>query len=152
MGTLQDFIHRHYNGLSCICRFDIKCHLLFNYIALPKNYETAGDSKKLRLFYESIIIIYLFFRFSFSFPYQQPEKIHFRFFTKFRLLTNGQKGRWPQRCQHVSSLRCSVYMRVPNRFFGIRDFPYLKLGIRARFAKSGEIRDWKYARELECPK
>ena len=114
MVTPKDFIHRHYNGLSCICRFDVKCHLLLNYLALPMNYETAGDSKKLRLSDESIIIIYLyiylFFRFSFFFPHQQPEKIHFRFFTKFRLLANGQKGRWPQRYQHVSSLRCSLYI------------------------------------------
>ena len=95
---------------------------------------------------------YLFFRFSFSFPYQQPEKIHFRFFTKFRLLANGQKGRWPQRCQYVSSLHCSLYMRVLSRFFGTRNFPYLKLGIRDLKAKSGKIRDWKYGRELECPK
>ena len=43
-------------------------------------------------------------------------------------------------------------MRVINRFFGIRDFPYLKLGIRDFKAKSGKIRDWKYARELKDPK
>ena len=85
---------------------------------------------------------HLSFRFSFSFPHQQPEKIHLRFFTKFRLLANGQKGRRPQRCQHVSSLRCSLYMRVPNRFLGIRDLK----------ANLGKIRDWKYAPELECPK
>ena len=29
--------------------------------------------------------------------------------------------------------------RVPNRFFGIRDFPYLKLGIRDLKAKSGGV-------------
>ena len=75
-------------------------------------------------------LFYLFFRFSFSFSHQQPEKIHLRFFTKFRLLANGQKGRWPQRYHYVSSLRCSLFMRVPNRFLAIRDFPYLKLGIR----------------------
>ena len=28
------------------------------------------------------------------------------------------------------------YSRVPNRFFGIREFPYLKLGIRDFKAKS----------------
>ena len=62
MVTPNDFIHGHYNGLSCICRFDIKCHLLFNYIALPKNDETAGDSKKLRLADESIIFILFIFQ------------------------------------------------------------------------------------------
>ena len=46
----------------------------------------------------------------------------------------------------------SSYMRVPNRFNGIRDFPYLKLGIQDFKAKSGKIRDWKYACELKCPK
>ena len=42
--------------------------------------------------------------------------------------------------------------RVPGRFNGIRDFLYLKLVIRDFKAKSGKIRDWKYACELECPK
>ena len=32
--------------------------------------------------------------------------------------------------------------RVPKRFFGIRDFPYLKLRVRDFKAKSGKIRDW----------
>ena len=45
-----------------------------------------------------------------------------------------------------------IFGRVPNRFFGIRDFPYLKLGIRDIKAKTSKTRDWKYARELECPK
>ena len=31
--------------------------------------------------------------------------------------------------------------RVPKRFFGIRDFPYLKLRVRDFKAKSGKIRD-----------
>ena len=58
----KDFIHGHYSGLSCICRFDLKCCLLFSYIALPKNYETTGDSKKLRLSDESIITILFIFQ------------------------------------------------------------------------------------------
>ena len=29
-------------------------------------------------------------------------------------------------------------MKVPNSFFGIRDFPYLRLGIRDNKAKSGQ--------------
>ena len=38
-------------------------------------------------------------------------------------------------------------MRVTNRFFGIRDFPYLKLGIRDLKAKSGRDSGLKvYAR------
>ena len=32
--------------------------------------------------------------------------------------------------------------RVPKRFFGIRDFPYLKLRVRDFKAKSRKIRDW----------
>ena len=46
----------------------------------------------------------------------------------------------------------STYRRVPNRFFGIRDFPNLKLGIGDFKTKSGKIRDWNYACELECAK
>lgn len=42
MVTPKDFIHGHYNGLSCICRF--------------------GDSKKLRLSDESIIFILFIFQ------------------------------------------------------------------------------------------
>ena len=34
-----------------------------------------------------------------------------------------------------------IELRVPNRFFGIRGFPHLKLGIRDFKAKSGEIKD-----------
>ena len=35
-----------------------------------------------------------------------------------------------------------IELTVPNRFFGIRDFPcYLKLGIRDFKGKSGETRD-----------
>ena len=50
-------------------------------------------------------------------------------------------------CTNISSTT-----RVPSRFNGIRDFHYLKLGIRDFKAKSGKIRDWKYACQLECPK
>ena len=39
-----------------------------------------------------------------------------------------------------------------DRFFGIRDFPYLKLEIREFKARIGKIQDWKYARELEYQK
>ena len=39
-----------------------------------------------------------------------------------------------------------------NRFFGVLDFRYLKLGIRDFKAKMGEIRDWKYAREVAYQK
>ena len=130
MVTPKDFIHGHYNGLSCICRFDIKCHLLFNYIALPKTTKQLATQRNSDCLMRVSFLFYLFFRFSFSFSHQQPEKIHLRFFTRFRLLANGQKGRWPQRYHYVSSLRCSLFMRVPNRFLAIRDFPYLKLGIR----------------------
>ena len=42
--------------------------------------------------------------------------------------------------------------RVLNRFFGIRDFPYLKLGIRDLKAKSGGVWGLKYARELGIQK
>ena len=37
----------------------------------------------------------------------------------------------------------STYRRVPNRFFGIRDFPNLKLGIRDFKTKSGKNRGLK---------
>ena len=42
--------------------------------------------------------------------------------------------------------------RIPSRFFGIGDFPYLKLRIQDFKAKSCKIQDWKYAHDLECPK
>ena len=74
MVTPKDFIHRHYNGLSLICRFDVKCHVLLNYVALSKNYKTAGDSKKLRLFYESIIIIICFSDSPSPSPISSPRK------------------------------------------------------------------------------
>ena len=45
--------------------------------------------------------------------------------------------------------RVRSLLSVSDRFFGIRDFPYL-LGIRDFKAKSGKIRDWTYAWELEC--
>ena len=49
------------------------------------------------------------------------------------------------------SLRCSWptylldhwYKRVPNRFLGFRDFPYLRLGIRDYKAKSGQDSELK---------
>ena len=37
-----------------------------------------------------------------------------------------------------------------GRFFGIRDFPYLKLGFGILKQNRGEIRDWKYARKRDC--
>ena len=37
-----------------------------------------------------------------------------------------------------------------NSFFGIRDFPYLKLGFGILKQNRGEIRDWKYARKVGC--
>ena len=37
---------------------------------------------------------------------------------------------------------------VPDRFYGIRDFPYLKLGFRDLKLKWAEIRDWKCTREV----
>ena len=44
------------------------------------------------------------------------------------------------------------WRRIPSRFFGIGDFPYLKLRIHYFKAKSCKIQDWKYAHDLECPK
>ena len=38
--------------------------------------------------------------------------------------------------------KMTKWWRVFNRFFGIRDFPYLNLGILKQ--NPGEIRDWKY--------
>ena len=44
--------------------------------------------------------------------------------------------------------------RVPNRFFGIQDFPYWKLRIHDFEAKSGKIPDLKYVHEglQDCTK
>ena len=42
--------------------------------------------------------------------------------------------------------------RVLNRFFGIRDFPYLKLGIRNLKAKSGGVSGLKVWQGREIPK
>ena len=42
--------------------------------------------------------------------------------------------------------------RVLNRFFGIRDFPYLKLGIRNLKAKSGGVSGLKVWQGGEIPK
>ena len=42
-------------------------------------------------------------------------------------------------------------MRVPNRFFGIRDFPYLKLGIRDIEAKSGRDSGLKVCARVIMP-
>ena len=138
----KDFILRHYNGLSCVCCFDVKCHLLFNYIALSKNYETAGDLKKLRLSDESIMFILFIFQILLLLPpsaaRENPLPILHKVQTTYE---------WPEREVATKVSTCffsalfSLYMRVSNRFLGIRDFPYLKLGIGARFAKSGEIRD-----------
>ena len=59
---------------------------------------------------------------------------------------NGN-GTFTQRMtSHIKSKLCNALLprkiehttrRVPNRFFGIRNFPYLKLGIRDLRAKSG---------------
>ena len=40
----------------------------------------------------------------------------------------------------ILGVSCFV-LRVPNRFFRIRDFPYLKAGIRILKQNRGEIRD-----------
>ena len=45
----------------------------------------------------------------------------------------------------------SFLWRVPKRFFGIRDFPYLKLRIRDFKAKSGKIRDWTLCAGVRMP-
>ena len=44
------------------------------------------------------------------------------------------------------------FMRVFNKFFGLRDFPHLRLGFGILKRNRGEIRDWKYALEVECQK
>ena len=41
-------------------------------------------------------------------------------------------------------------VRVLNRFFGTRDFPHLKLGMRGLKAKSGGVSGLKYAWEVGC--
>ena len=42
--------------------------------------------------------------------------------------------------------------RVPNNFFGIRDFPYLKLGIQDFKAKSGRVSELKVSAVGGMPK
>ena len=131
MVTPKEFSHGHYNGLSCICRFDIKCHLLFNYIALPTNYETAGDSKKLRLSDESIIFILFIFQILLLLPPSAARESPLPILHKVQTTYE-----WPERevATKVStrffSALFSLFMTVANRFLGIPDFPYLKLGIR----------------------
>ena len=49
---------------------------------------------------------------------------------------------FPIFCNFCVVVRTGPNLRVPNRFFGIRDFLYLKIGIR----------DWKYAQEVGCLK
>ena len=43
-------------------------------------------------------------------------------------------------------------MRVPNSFLGIRDFPYLRLGIRDNKAKSGQDSGLKACAGVGKPK
>ena len=45
-----------------------------------------------------------------------------------------------------------VFSGVVNRFFGIRDFSYLGLGIRNSKAKPGRDSVWKFAREIRWQK
>ena len=130
----KDFIHGQYSGLSCICRFDLKCCLLFNYIALPKNYETAGDSKKLRLSDESIITILFIFQILLLLP---PSAARENLLPILHRVQDTYE--WPEREVAIKVSTRFFYMRVPNRFLGTQVFSYLKLGIRD--LKSKIVRD-----------
>ena len=66
----------------------------------------------------------------------------------FTIINFVMSCEWP----HCLFQRETDHKRVPNKFYGIRDFPYVKLGILDFKANPGKIVDWKCARELECLK
>ena len=57
---------------------------------------------------------------------------------------------WP--CNFTFDFWNLSIMRVPNKFFGMRDFPYLRLGIREFKAKSGWDSGLKVCAEGRVPK
>ena len=53
------------------------------------------------------------------------------------MIQKREWGRGTKKFPPATQASCHTKKRVPKRFLGIRDFPYLKLGIRDFKAKSG---------------